>query len=187
VKATESWTAPNRYGWSLIALHWLMAMLIVGAYVVGSIVEDMDLSPLKLKLLAWHKWVGLLVLFLVPLRGLVRYFDPLDHRLGLTPWERQASTGVHGLIYALLLVAPLVGWLYSSAAGFPVVWFGVWQLPDLVAKNKALAQVLKELHEGAVNLLMFLVVLHAAAALYHHHVRRDGVLARMVPWSRRRP
>jgi cytochrome b561 len=55
-------------------------------------------------------------------------------------------------------------------------------LPDLVGKDKALAEIFKELHEGSVNLLIALVVMHAAAALYHHHMRRDGVLARMVPW-----
>jgi len=78
------------------------------------------------------------------------------------------------------------GWLHSSAAGFSVVWFGVLPLPDLVGKDKALAEVFKELHEGSVNLLVTLVVLHAVAALYHHHIRRDGVLIRMLPWLRKK-
>ena len=174
------------YRWPLVGLHWLTLLLIVAAYVIGSLLEDMTLSPLKLKLYAWHKWVGMLVLFLLPLRLLLRLTDRLDHPAGLLPWEARASAAVHGALYLSLLAVPLLGWLQSSAAGFPVVWFGVLPLPDLVGKDKALAEILKELHEGSVNLLLALVALHAAAALYHQYVRHDGVLARMVPWLRRR-
>lgn len=175
----------ERYGWPLIGLHWLTLLLIVAAYALGTLLEDMTLSPLKLKLYSWHKWVGLLVLFLLPLRIALRLADKLDHRQGMTPFEIRASAIVHGLLYLLLIAVPMFGWLNSSAAGFSVVWFGVLPLPDLVGKDKALAEVFEELHEGSVNLLVTLVALHAAAALYHHHVRGDGVLARMVPWLRK--
>jgi cytochrome b561 len=172
------------YRWPLVGLHWLTLLLIVAAYVIGSLLEDMTLSPLKLKLYAWHKWVGMLVLFLLPLRLLLRLSDRVDQAAGLLPWEARASAAVHGMLYLLMLAVPLLGWLQSSAAGFPVVWFGMLPLPDLVGKDKALAEIFKELHEGSVNLLLALVVLHASAALYHQHVRHDGVLVRMVPWLR---
>jgi cytochrome b561 len=172
----------QRYRWPTIGVHWLTVLLIITAYVLATILEDMTLSPQKLKLYSWHKWVGITVLFLLPLRLLFRFLDPLDHRAGLTALEVKASAAVHGVIYLLLFAVPMFGWLHSSAAGFPVVWLGVLPLPDLVGKDKALAEVFKELHEGSVNLLIALVVMHAAAALYHHHIRRDGVLARMVPW-----
>lgn len=174
----------ERYGLPLIGLHWLTLLLIVAAYVLGTILEDMALSPLKLRLYAWHKWVGMLVLFLLVPRIVLRLFDKLDHRRDLSPLEAKASALVHGGLYLLLLLVPLFGWLNSSAAGFPVVLFGVLPLPDIVDKDKALAEVFEELHKGSVNLLVTLAALHAAAALYHHHVRRDGVLARMVPWLR---
>jgi cytochrome b561 len=172
----------QRYRWPTIGIHWLTVLLIIAAFVLATILEDMTLSPLKLKLYSWHKWVGITVLFLLPLRLLFRFLDPLDHRAGLTALEVKASAAVHGVIYLLLIAVPMFGWLHSSAAGFPVVWLGVLPLPDLVGKDKALAEIFKELHEGSVNLLIALVVMHAAAALYHHHIRRDGVLARMVPW-----
>ena len=171
----------QRYRWPTIGVHWLTVLLIIAAYVLATILEDMTLSPQKLKLYSWHKWVGITVLFLLPLRLLFRFLDPLDHRAGLTALEVKASAAVHGVIYLLLIAVPMFGWLHSTAAGFPVVWLGVLPLPDLVGKDKALAEVFKELHEGSVNLLIALVVLHAGAALYHHHLRRDGVLARMVP------
>lgn len=172
------------YRWPLVGLHWLTLLLIVTAYVIGSLLEDMTLSPLKLKLYAWHKWVGMTVLFLLPLRLLLRLVDRLDHAAGLLPWEARASVATHAALYLLMLAVPMLGWLQSSAAGFSVVWFEVLPLPDLVGKDKALADIFKELHEGSVNLLVTLVALHAAAALYHQHVRHDGVLARMVPWMR---
>lgn len=172
------------YRWPLVGLHWLTLLLIATAYVIGSLMTDMKMSPLKLELFSWHKWVGILVLFLLPLRLLLRRSERLDQAAGLLPWEARASVAVHGGLYLLMLVVPMLGWLHSSAAGFQVVWFGVLPLPDLVGKDKALADLLKELHEGSVNLLVALVALHAAAALYHQHVRHDGVLARMVPWLR---
>jgi len=176
----------TRYSWPLIGLHWLTLLLIVAAYMLAEMLEDMTLSPLKLKLYAWHKWVGMSVLFLLPLRLALRFVDRFDHRFELTMFEVKVSAAMHGVLYLLLIAVPVLGWLHSSAAGFSVVWFGVLPLPDLVGKDKALAEIFKELHEGSVNLLVSLVVLHAAAALYHHYIRRDGVLARMVPWLNKR-
>jgi cytochrome b561 len=95
--------------------------------------------------------------------------------------EVKVSAAVHGCALPAADRCSDVRLAAQLSAGFSVVWFGVLPLPDLVGKDKALAEVFKELHAGSVNLLIALVVLHAAAALYHHHIRRDGVLARMVP------
>lgn len=180
------WRAPRaeHYGWGLLTLHWLTLGLIAAAFALGLILADMPLSPLKLKLYAWHKWIGLLVLALLPLRLFLRYLDPLEHTRELAPWEARLSSTVHGLLYALMLVVPLLGWLHSSAAGFPVVWFGVLPLPDLLDKQPELAKVLKEMHASAVYVMAVLVTLHALAALYHHYLQRDHVLNRMLPWLR---
>jgi cytochrome b561 len=175
----------RHYGWSLIGLHWLTLLLIGAAFSLGLVLEDMPLSPFKLKLYAWHKWIGLLVLALLPLRMLLRYLDPLDRVRELVPWEARLSSLMHGMLYLLMFAAPLLGWLHSSATGFSVVWFGVLPLPDLVGKDKVVADMLKELHAGAVYALAGLVTLHALAAVYHHTVRRDQVLARMLPWLRK--
>jgi len=172
------------YRWPLVSLHWLTMLLIIAAYVIGILLDDMHLSPLKLKLFSWHKWLGMLVLALLPLRLLLHRLDGFDHTTGLRPWEARGSQLAHAGLYLLMLAAPLLGWLQSSATGFQVVWFGVLPLPDLVGKDKALADLFKELHEGSVNLLLALIALHAAAALYHQYFRHDGVLARMVPWLR---
>jgi cytochrome b561 len=74
---------------------------------------------------------------------------------------------------------PLLGWAYSSAAGFPIVLFGQWPLPDFVPVSEALADALKPLHQWAAYSMAALVVLHVAGALKHHFIDRDGLLRRM--------
>jgi cytochrome b561 len=91
---------------------------------------------------------------------------------------------VHGALYGLFFMVPLAGWAYSSAAGFPVVLFGVLPLPDFVRPDRALAEVLKERHALLAFALAALVLLHVAAALKHHFVDRDGLLQRMRPVRR---
>jgi cytochrome b561 len=96
-------------------------------------------------------------------------------------WQQRVSALTHGLMYALFFAIPLAGWAYSSAAGFPIVWFGVLPLPDFVPVDKALAEAIKPWHEGLAWALIALVALHLAAALKHHFIDRDGLLSRMRP------
>ncbi len=76
---------------------------------------------------------------------------------------------------------PLVGWAYSSAAGYPVVWFGVLPLPDFVSPDKALAEQIKPWHGRLAYALAALVVLHVAGAAKHQWIDRDDLLSRMRP------
>ena len=94
-------------------------------------------------------------------------------------WQRSAFHGTHHLMYLLFFAVPLTGWAYSSAAGFPIVWFGVLPLPDFMPVDKALAESIKPLHELSAFGLAGLVVLHVAAALKHQFIDRDRLLGRM--------
>lgn len=170
-----------RYTYLAMALHWLMALLIFVAFPLGLYAHELPFSPLKLQLISYHKWLGVTILGLF----LVRIIWRLTHTppaLLATNWQRHAAHAVHGLIYVLLLAIPLSGWLMSSAKGIPVVYFGLWQLPDLVGKNKELGDLLKELHEGLNTGLLALVALHIAAALKHHLIDKDSTLRRMLPF-----
>ena len=80
-------------------------------------------------------------------------------------WQRRAAAATHALLYALMIAIPLSGWVYSSATGVQVVYLGLFPLPDLVPKDKALAAVLKTLHITLNFTLLALVLLHAGAAL----------------------
>jgi cytochrome b561 len=150
--------------------------------------HDLPLSPTKLQLYSYHKWIGITVLLLAGLRVVWR----LTHRPPPLPdsvvrWQRQASAVVHGLLYVLILAIPLSGWLMSSAKGFPVVWFGVLPLPDLVGKDKALGDLLVEVHQTLNFTLLGLVVLHVGAALQHHFIERQPFLQRMGWGKREKP
>jgi cytochrome b561 len=177
----------QRYDSVAIAFHWGLALAIVGALGLGLFMSDLPFSPLRLRLFNWHKWAGVTILMLSAARLLWRLGHPPP---ALTPamhaampvWQRRASGATHALLYLLFFAVPLAGWAYSSAAGFPVVWFGVLPLPDWVGVDKPLADtLLKPLHQRLAFTLAALVVLHVAAALKHQLVDRDGLLARMWP------
>ena len=168
-----------RYGGVAILLHWLLALMIVGSFSVGVYMADLPVSPSRLRLYNYHKWAGVTILALSALRLLWR----LTHRPPADPpmpaWQARAAHITHGLLYALFFIVPLVGWAYSSAAGFPIVWFGVLPLPDFVPVDKALAEAIKPWHQRSAMLLAALVLLHVAGALKHHWIDRDGLLRRM--------
>lgn len=167
-------------------LHWLMAAALIANFALGTSVHEMQLSPQKLQLLAWHKWAGISLLGLVSLRLFNRLVFPRPAPLPAPRWQQRAAIGVHALIYVLMFAIPLSGWLVSSAAGISVVYLGMWELPALLPKNLAWVDTLKELHEILNQSLLVLVMLHVAAALKHHIIDRDRSLIRMLPFLEKR-
>ena len=172
---------PSRYSGVAIALHWLLALMIVGAFGVGVYMHELPMSPTRLKLYNWHKWAGICILALSALRLLWRLTHRPPADVPMPAWQQRASHAAHGLLYVLFFAVPLAGWAYSSAAGFPIVWFGVLPLPDFVSPDKALAELMKERHAVLAWTLAVLVLLHIAAALKHHFIDKDGLLERMRP------
>lgn len=171
----------ERYTGVAIAFHWLLALMILGSLAVGVYMTGLPFSPARLKLYNWHKWAGVVILVLSAARLLWR----LTHRPPADPpmpaWQAKAAHWTHRLLYVLFFAVPLAGWAYSSAAGFPIVLFGVLPLPDFVPVDKALAEVLKETHHLLAWALAILVSVHVAGALKHQFVDRDGLLSRMRP------
>lgn len=175
-----------RYHGVSIAFHWLLALMILGSFSLGLYMVDLPFSPSRLKLYNWHKWAGVTILALSAGRLLWR----LTHRPpalpgSMPPWQRAASHVSHVAMYVFFFAVPLTGWAYSSAAGFPIVWFGVIPLPDFVPKDRELAEMLKPFHWISAYALATVVVVHIAAALKHHFVDRDDVLKRMLPASKK--
>ena len=173
--------APARYSALAMLLHWVLALAIVCAFLVGWYMSDLPLSPTRLKLFNWHKWAGISILALSALRLLWRLVKAPPADVPMSAWQARAAHAVHLLLYLSFFAVPLAGWAYSSAAGFQVVWFGVLPLPNLVTPDKALAEQLKELHGLLAWGLATLVVLHVAGALKHQFIDKDGLIQRMLP------
>jgi len=170
-----------RYTGTAIALHWLMALAIVGNFCLGWYMSDLPFSMMRLKLFNYHKWAGATILMLAALRLLWRLTHRPPADLPAPKWQHAAASATHWLLYALFFGVPLLGWAYSSAAGFPVVVFGVLPLPDFVPKDRALAETLKALHGDFAWVLFAVVALHVAAVGKHMIIDRDGLLRRMMP------
>ena len=179
-------TVSPRYSAPAIALHWLLALAILGSMGLGWYMSDLPFSPQRLKFYNWHKWAGITILALSLLRLLWRMTHrppalPAPIATAMPSWQLRTYHATHHLMYLLFFAVPLVGWAYSSMAGFPIVWFGVLPLPDFVPVDKELAKLVKPVHAILAYTLLSLVVLHVAAALKHQFVDRDGLLDRMRP------
>ena len=179
-------TAPSsRYTGTAIVLHWVLGVALLVSFGVGWYMSGLPLSPWRLKLYNWHKWAGMTILALSALRLVWRLTHRPPDDLPMPAWQLRSAHATHNLLYLLFFLVPVVGWAYSSAAGFPVVVFGVLPLPDFVPADKALAEAIKPWHEYLAWLMVLLVLAHAAAALKHHFVDRDGLLSRM--WINKNP
>jgi cytochrome b561 len=175
----------GRYTRIAIGLHWLLALLIAGGFVLGLFMTELELSSQKLKLYAYHKWLGVSVALLVLLRAAYRLTHPPPALPPTLPrWEVWLARVGHVALYALMLAVPVSGWLMSSAGGFQTVWFGVLPLPDLLAKDRALFDTLKEVHEALNYTLLSLVSVHVAAVIKHQWIDRNAIWHRMTPWRR---
>jgi cytochrome b561 len=172
----------TRYTPTAMALHWLLALMILGSLAMGLYMTSLPLSPTRLRLYNWHKWAGVMILLLSAARLLWRLWHQPPADVPMPAWQQRAAHATHWAMYALFFAIPLAGWAYSSAAGFPIVLFGVLPLPDWVSPDREFAELIKPLHKWLAYALGALVGLHVAAALKHQLFDRDGLLLRMVPW-----
>jgi cytochrome b561 len=164
-------------------LHWITALLVLGMIGVGLWMVDLPIGVTKLLAYAWHKWIGLVVLTLTVLRLLWRWYSPPPPLPDtVTAWESRLAPVSHGALLVLLLAMPVSGWLMSSAGGVTVYWFGMVQLPDLVARDPLTFEMLRVTHHQLAWVLIALLAVHVSAVVHHDVVRRDGIFRRMWPF-----
>ena len=175
---TERWGSISRL------LHWGMALAIAGQVALGWYMTDLPRGLPKLKFYALHKSVGLTLLALALLRLGWRLVEQRPVLPPMPAWQLRSATLTHVLLYALLFAIPLSGWLFNSAAGFPLQWFGLVNLPALTGSSTGLKETARAIHENAVTVLLVVLALHAAAAIKHHFLDRDRTLASMTPGLR---
>lgn len=185
MSTSKQWRS-NDQGWSAVSqtLHWLIALLVIGLCAAGLIMTELPTSPTKIKIYALHKSIGITVLALMLIRLGWRLFDRRPaYPASMPGWQKQLAALTHGLLYLLLFVMPLSGWLYNSASNFPLRYFGLFSLPALTGPSPELKSLAHEVHEWGFYVLASLLLIHVAAAL-KHQLQGDDTLQRMLPWRK---
>lgn len=171
------------YSRAAILLHWATALCVLIAIPLAIAMNNLPEGPLQDTLFNYHKSFGQLIWFIAVLRIANRWIDGAPVPVPtLTAFERQASHVVHILLYVLIFVLPILGYLGTGAYPAPLTFF-FFDMPNIVPafmKNEATSGNLLFAHKVAGITLTVLVSLHIAAALFHALIKKDGVLARMT-------
>lgn len=171
-----------RYSRPAIALHWLIALLIVIIAALGLYMVDLpDAAPERELLFDWHRWLGVTAFVFILARMLWRTVRKPPALVASMPrLQRLAASATHFALYALMVVGPLTGYLLTNRAGEAVKVFG-WSLPPLIGEDAGQVKLFEGIHAYVNYALIAIAVLHALAAFKHHFIDRDETLARMVP------
>lgn len=168
----------QRYSWQAMALHWAQAILILWLLWLGWTMTDLPKGAERSAAYGLHKSLGLLALLVLAVRLFWRRRNPPPQSLA-QGWEARLATGTHHALYALLLLAPLAGYLASSFTPYAIKFFGI-ETPRLFWQDEMLNGLFKQLHLIFVWGIAALIALHLAGAL-KHAFKRDGTMQRMLP------
>lgn len=172
----------ERWGALARLFHWVIVLMLIGQFIMAELAEDLPLGMEKIALLARHKSVGITILLLAVLRLGWRALNPTPRAPTGARWEHALARGAHVALYGLLFAMPLSGWMMSSAKNYPVSWFNVLPLPNLVPVSESIYEFMHETHELLATTLIVIAAAHVLGALRHHFIKRDDVLKRML-WA----
>jgi cytochrome b561 len=175
---------PSRFHYDLPqrTFHWSMAVMIFVAIALGIWASYLGRgSAIKDSLLLIHKSLGLTILILVIFRLPYRWFvgePPYKQPLGKLTYT--ARSAVHMLIYGLMIFMPVSGYIFSGAAGRSLPFFGLFEWPSIVPKDKVMSQLGGSFHYWGAWVICIALTLHVSAVAWHRWIRRDDVLVRML-------
>ncbi len=170
----------QKYNAGARGFHWATALLILGLLPAGFYMVVMEFSPFKLQIYGLHKSLGLTVLILAVFRILWRGFFKPPSSLGThKAWEKALSKTIHIVLYVAIVMMPLSGWVMSSAGDFPVTFFGLFDVPNIVPKNENIFETSRSVHTVLGFIIVGCLGLHIVGALKHHFIDKDATLARM--------
>jgi cytochrome b561 len=168
----------NRYAAPSRLLHWTIALLVLLTWPLGLMIGFAK-KEVVLDFYLFHESIGFLVLWLMLVRVGNRLINkPPLH--GGPAVERFAAHTVHGLLYLFLIVMPVSGFMATNAHGFPLKWFGVFQIWSPIGKSPDIAPTFSFIHEWSAWILLALFAIHMGAVLMHHVIRKDDTLYRII-------
>jgi cytochrome b561 len=174
-------TDRTQYGTTAKVLHWLVVALLLAQYLIGWLMPDIHRGMQPGDAMTWHISVGMVILTLIVLRLIWR----LTHRVApdnsLPPWQRVGSEALHWMLYVLVLLTTISGWLFASFRGWSISFFFLTPLPMLSSENTAALRAINHWHQKFEWTLLILIGLHVLAALAHLFVYRNRVMQRMLP------
>lgn len=174
--------APASYNLIAQLLHWLTVGLLVAQFAVAWTMPEVHRDTKPIDLIAWHLSIGLTILLVVLIRAGWRAVSAVPPPPDDLPNVlRLLSRTTHFLLYAILVVLPVLGWINANARGWDVRLFGQLKLPALVATGTPWARGMGDIHMDLAIVLLVVVGLHVLGALYHQFILRDGLVGRMLP------
>jgi cytochrome b561 len=174
----------NDYGTLARTLHWLAALCVIVAWLIGTFIDDLPKSA-ETRLMFVHMSLGLTILALLLVRVGWRFARPVPAlATNLGPALEFAARAMQWLLYALMLAVPISGIVLEFARGQPLPLFGIAEIASPWVRDRAFATSVKGVHELIADALLVFATLHAVAALFHHFVLKDRTLLRMLPGHR---
>ncbi len=144
--------------------------------------HEMPKGPERLMLYKIHKAIGITTLFIVCLRLFWSMVNPVPAPSGtVSQLVHRIASIWHYLLYAVMFIMPISGYVMSMAGGHKFSWFGVFDLPMFIGKNKALGELAEGVHSVTALCIIILMGGHILGALWHHFVVKDDTLRRMLP------
>lgn len=168
----------------MIALHWLMAIAMITAFVLAQVMDDMPRGPAKVTVMGWHVLFGLSIAVLIIARLLARWTGAPPLPRNMPPMEAMLAKLAHIVLYAAMLIMPVTGLVAVTTGNRDFSVLGLFTLPSL-APTDWLHEGMEEIHETVAMIFLFTLVLHVFAVLWHAVIRRDGLAARMIPFLSR--
>jgi cytochrome b561 len=168
-----------QYGATAKIFHWLIVALLIVQYPIGWLMPGLHRDMKPGAPMIFHISFGIIIL--IVLRFAWRLTHPVAPESTLPPWQRLSSEAVHWLLYVLVLVTTITGWLFASFRGWSVSFFYLFPMPMLASENAMAGKTIDGWHQAAEWSLLAVIGLHVAAALAHRFIHRDHVMQRMLP------
>jgi cytochrome b561 len=174
-------TDRTQYGTTAKVLHWLVVAMLLAQYLIGWLMPDIHRGMQPGNAMTWHISVGMVILALIVLRLIWRLTHRVAPENSLAPWQRVGSEALHWMLYVLVLLTTISGWLFASFRGWSISFFFLTPLPMLSSENMPALRTINHWHQKFEWTLLILIGLHVLAALAHLFVYRNRVMQRMLP------